>query len=305
MRFAWLFLGWVLLVSATAEAQGPEAAPPGDAPAVEPAPEAPPQAPTAEASPTEGDAPAADADVPPPPDAEPASEGPSSEEPSSEATPAATPADAPKVAVIVVGDPDDRLRALARRVDASLEPTLRRPFDPGLRAALRGEPGESDDGLEDARRERRRLGGAEATDAPLLSSLGRRAGALVVGVVRATTEGGVELVVLDVHHSAFYEGALALDDSIEPERVVSFLRRRARAAAHVESITPEAVAAAVTPDPAAEEPEEEEDEPDFFEQYWPYMVAALLLAGMITAIIATQATQQDSVPVLRFTPGGG
>ncbi len=208
----------------------------------------------------------------------------------------------PKVAVVVVGDPDDHLRALARRVDDALEPTLRRPFDPGLRGALRGEPGEPDDGLDTVRRDRRRLGAGEASDAPVLAALGQRAGALVVGVVRATAD-GAELVALDVHHAAFYQGALALDAELEPARIARFLARRARAAAHVEAIDPASAAAQTPPDPTPEP--EEEDEPDFFEQYWPYMVAAVLLGGMIAAIVATQATEQTTVPVLRFVPGGG
>lgn len=210
---------------------------------------------------------------------------------------------APKVAVVVVGDPDDHLRGLARRVDDALEPTLRRPFDPGLRAALRGEPGEAGDGLDEVRRDRRRLGGAEATDAPVLAALGQRAGALVVGVVRATAD-GAELVVLDVHHGAFYQGALPLEASTEPGRITRFLHRRARAAAHVEAIDPASVAAQSPPDETPEEPEED-DEPDFFEQYWPYMIAALLLGGMIAAIVAVQASEQPTQPVLRFVPGGG
>ncbi|MBX3273263.1 MAG: hypothetical protein KF729_23575 [Sandaracinaceae bacterium] len=251
------------------------------------------------------DAAPAEAEVPPAPAEEAPSEDRGGAEPAPvPAAPSATEEHAPKVAVVVVGDPDDRLRALARQVDAALEPTLRRPFDPGLRGALRGEPGEPDDGLSEVRRDRRRLSGEEAADAPALSRLGRRAGALVVAVLRARDE-GVELVVLDVRHGAFYRGALPLDASTEPARIVRFLERRARAATHVEGITPaDAAAASAAADPPAA-PAQERSEPDFFEQYWPFLVAGLLLAGMITAILVSQATQGEQVPVLRFVPGGG
>ena len=211
--------------------------------------------------------------------------------------------EAPKIAVAIVGDPDDQLRALARRIDDALEPTLRRPFDPGLRAALRGEAGQPDDGLREVRRDRRRLSGNEAHDAPLLSELGRRAGALVVAAVRAG-EDGPELVILDVRHAAFYEGALALGEMSAEGRVLAFIGRRARAAAHVQAIAPDAVAAAATPEPT-DAPEEGDEEDGFFEQFWPYLIAGVLLAGMIAAIAATSAADQPSQPVLRFVPGGG
>jgi hypothetical protein len=207
--------------------------------------------------------------------------------------------------VVLVGDPDPRMRDLARRVDRALAPALRRPFDPGLRAALRGEPGD-DDGLGEVRRERRRLGLGEAHDAPVLATLGRRAGAVAVAVVRAGDE-GPELVVLDVRAAQFFEGALPLSASVTPERLAGFVGRRARVsqrgAAGAAPVPPPeaAAAAAATPPPAEDEPEEE---PGFFEQYWPYMVAAVLLGGMIAAIAATSAADSPDQPVLRFVPGG-
>ena len=65
-----------------------------------------------------------------------------------------------------------------------------------------------------------------------------------------------------------------------------------------------AQAQAERPDPLAPTPEEEDGEPDFFEQYWPYFVAALLLGGMITAIAVTSSADAPDQPVLRFVPGG-
>ncbi|HJK89610.1 MAG TPA: hypothetical protein RMH26_02650, partial [Polyangiaceae bacterium LLY-WYZ-15_(1-7)] len=61
------------------------------------------------------------------------------------------------MAVVVTGDPDGLLQDAAQRLERALEGRVVLPSDPGLRAALRGEPGE-DDGLERVRRERRRLG---------------------------------------------------------------------------------------------------------------------------------------------------
>ena len=211
---------------------------------------------------------------------------------------------APKIAVVVTGDPDEALVAAARRVERAIEGRLRVPFDPGLRAALRGEPGEDDDGLEGVRRERRRLGLEEDRDASLLSRLGRRAGASAVVVVRAGAA-APEVLVLDVRNAAFFEGELALAADVPDARVARFVERRASVSARggelpgsaVPSPT-EAAAAATAPTP------EQPAQPDFFEQFWPYLVAGLLLVGMITAIVLTSTAPGSDQPVLRFVPGG-
>ncbi|MEC7523128.1 MAG: hypothetical protein VYE22_24835 [Myxococcota bacterium] len=207
--------------------------------------------------------------------------------------------------MILVGDPSPPLRALAARVDASLTAPLSRPFDPGLRRALRGEPGEDDDGLSEIRRERRRLGLGETHDAPILAQLGRRAGARAVAVVRLADD-GPELVVLDVRARAFYEGRLQLTEDVPERRVARFVGRRARVTTPAAPSPAEVAAesAEARPDPLAPSPEEEEGEPGFFEQYWPYFAAALLLGGMITAIAVTSAADAPDQPVLRFVPGG-
>jgi hypothetical protein len=229
-------------------------------------------------------------------------------------SPSEVDAQAPKLAVVVVGDPDPPLRAAALRVERAVVGRLRAPFDPGLRAALRGEPGEADDGLGEVRRERRRLGLDEARDAPVLAALGRRAGARVVAAVRSGNDGPV-LMVLDVEASAFYEGSIPLGASTPDARIARFLMRRARAsqrgprvpAPAEPSASAEELPAPTLP-PAAAEPLPEPEapparQPDFFEQFWPYLVAGALLAGMITAIALTSSGPNAiEQPALRFVP---
>ena len=182
---------------------------------------------------------------------------------------------------------------------------MRRPFDPGLRRALRGEPGERGDGLGEVRTERRRLGLGESRDAPILRAIGRRANAVAVAIVRAG-EDGPELVMFDVRHAAFFEGALPLSESTAPSRIGEFVFRRARAASRRRSggLATPFEAAASAQNEETSEPEEPAPEPDFFEQYWPYFVAGAALIGMIIAIAVTAATAVSTPPVLRFVPGG-
>ncbi len=221
------------------------------------------------------------------------------EQPPAEQAPPAS--ELPKIAVVVAGDPDDALRHAAVRVERAVGGYLRLPFDPSLRAALRGEPGTTEDGLDEVRRERQRLGLGETSDAPVLASLGRRAGAVAVGVVRSGAE-GPELVVLDVRNAAFFEGSIALAGAHD-ENIAEFASRRttvaARGAAIAEPVHAQAPSAATHVDA---EPEEEH-QPDFFEQFWPYFVAGALLLGMVIAIAVTSASDGSSQPVLRFVPG--
>ncbi|MFW5921458.1 MAG: hypothetical protein ACOCUS_06425, partial [Polyangiales bacterium] len=73
------------------------------------------------------------------------------------------------MAVVVSGDPDEALRRAAERVERVIDTSdaLIGPGDPGLRQALRGEPPpREEDGLERARRTRRRLGWGESRDLP-------------------------------------------------------------------------------------------------------------------------------------------
>ncbi len=209
--------------------------------------------------------------------------------------------DAPKLAIVVVGDADEALRAAAQRVESAVGTRLRAPFDPGLRGALRGEAGTADDGLEEVRRERRRLGLDEARDAQLIAALGRRAGASAVAVVRSSAN-APELLVLDVRNAAFFEGSLALEAELPDARIAQYVIRRARTAARGTASVPVVAPPRRSAPAAATEPT---PEPDFFEQFWPYMVAGLLLAGMITAVALTSTSSDGPTqPVLRFVPGG-
>ena len=125
-----------------------------------------------------------------------------------------------------------------------------------------------------------------------------------VAVVRVGDE-GPELVMFDVRAGAFFQGALALEPELPEARITRFVLRRARVSARGAPSPAEAAQAqAERPDPLAPTPEEENGEPDFFEQYWPYFVAALLLGGMITAIAVTSSADAPDQPVLRFVPGG-
>jgi hypothetical protein len=209
----------------------------------------------------------------------------------------------PKVAIVVAGDPDEAMREAALRVESAIAGVLRAPIDPILRGALRGEAGEDDDGLDGVRRERQRLGLDEASDAPVLSSLGRRANASAVVVVRPAGD-TPELVVFDVRNGAFFDGAIALDARAVESRIRAFVLRRANAAVRGAVPSPE-VAARESPPEREPAPEpEQEDEPDFFEQFWPYMLAGVLLAGMIVAIAVTSSSDGPDQPVLHFEPGG-
>lgn len=231
---------------------------------------------------------------------------------------------APKVAVVVVGDADARLRAAAVRVeDAVVGGGLRVAEDVGLRGALRGEPAPTeDDGLASVRRARRALGLSEAEDAPNLARLGRMAGAALVVVVRADAHGGLEAVALQVAASQFYEGALDAEQTA-PERLARVLGRRARHAAQATSaVTATGAAAAhassaaaphgpassarATPAPgAATSPDAPPAERSFLAKSWPYLVAGALLAGCVTYVVIDQTSGNEpaQTPVLRFSPG--
>ncbi len=84
-------------------------------------------------------------------------------EPPVEAPPA--PERTPRVAVVVAGDPDPETVTAAEAVEIALaeETRVTLPSDAALRGALRGE-GETGDGLDEVRAERRRLGLGEARD---------------------------------------------------------------------------------------------------------------------------------------------
>lgn len=221
------------------------------------------------------------------------------------------------VAVVVAGDPGPELRSQAEAVRDAVRarPELHGPADPGLARALAGEaPAQGDDGLEQARAERRRLGWNEARDVPVLARIGRMTGADLVLVVRRGAT-GAELVAFDVAAGAFYEGALVLPAT--PEALGDFALDRARAAATrppgaeapakaaPAAAKPRAApAAALAPD---EEPKDEastEPEKRWIAKNWPYLVAGALLAGTVTFFVVRSKRDQTPEPVLRFELGG-
>lgn len=222
----------------------------------------------------------------------------------------------PKVALVLSGDPDDGAVAALEGLTALLEDgaVVRLPSDPALRRALAGRG--TDDGLDEVRAERRRLGLSERRDIPVLTRLGRLAAAVAVVVVRAAGD-GYEAVVLDVGRGAFFDGALSLPASSEDAQ--AFLGRRARAAIRAVDAPPAAestpsiseaeeasvaasLAAATEADGAAPTPP---GDPVllWFEQNWAYLAAGVLLAGGI-AFVAVVATDPGAPqPMLRFVPG--
>ncbi len=139
---------------------------------------------------------------------------------------------APKVVVVVSGDPDPALRDAAATLERELRSSAQvvLPADAGLRGALRGVPAPAeDDGLDRARVERRRLGWSEARDAPVLAGIAERTGAVAVVIVRRH-QGTLEAVVFDGRAGAFFDGALALP-AADAGAEGRFVAARARAAA--------------------------------------------------------------------------
>jgi hypothetical protein len=265
------------------------------------------------------------------------------ETPSEDAEDAEGAEDAPrdvKVAVVSVGDPDDALRTRTRSVEDALaaEGSLVLPGDPGIRGALRGEPGSEDDGLDRVRSERRRLGLDDDEDALVLARLGRLTGSVAVVAVRREGD-GLALSVLDVSEHRFYDGDLALDGAA-PDAIVAYVTRRARAsarraAAPLATRHESAEEASARERAGAERPRERErhdgsesagghgaeardargrdrrEPPEkknevlaFFEEAWPYFAAGILLAGLVVWVALKDDTPEAAVPVLRFVPGG-
>ncbi len=245
-----------------------------------------------------------------------------SESPAPNAEPAAG-----KIAVVVAGDPDEALRATAAAIDDALaEEGLQRPSDPGLRAALRGEPSTVEDGLERVRRERRGLGFGE-DDRPILARLGGMAGADAVVVV-SRQDGTMRAEVFDVHAERFYRDRL---DAEPVEAVVAFTARAARAA---HRRAQRDAGASTAPEEATEEPEaaeastavptaeetanaavdasdddaEEDDEPspvrEWFRKNWAFILAGALLVGVVTGFVIRSRRDDPGIDaVILFRPG--
>lgn len=221
-----------------------------------------------------------------------------------EATPAPAPR-APRVAIVIVGDTDPDIVAAAEAAEAALaelpEGTrLIMPSDAALRGALRGQ-GESTDGLDEVRAERRRLGLGEARDVLVLTILGERAGADLVLVVRRH-HGAIEATSFDVARRSFYDGEVDLD-ALDRDALRQFTVRRATRAARPVAEGERAAVPDVAPVVTA--PVEPAHQPDWFEQNWPFFAAGALLVGAIVFIVFATMDNAEAPPVLRFEAGGG
>lgn len=216
---------------------------------------------------------------------------------------------APKVAVVVAGDPDPGLRAAARRAEDALAQSDRIALasDARLRDALRGEPGADDDGLAGARAERRALGLGDARDRPHLATLATLAGAVAVAVVRARPDGQSELVVADVGRGALFEGELELSGA-SPEAIARFVGARARAAARasVAAVARPPRPGARTAGPAgATAGAAPSDDRTWLERNWALLAAGAGLVALVVVVLLTRGGGTDTTPgpVLRFVPG--
>jgi hypothetical protein len=239
-----------------------------------------------------------------------AAESASAEPATAEPEPASARADAPsdvsiRVAVVLVGDPNDAARAAAASIEDAVRGIFTIPSDAALRASLVGAAG--DDLIAPVVRDRRALGASERDDLPLLGALGDRADVALLLVVRSRA-GRRELVGFDVRHRGFFEGAVDLDPRPEPGRVVRFVRSRGRAALSAfagpeRSATPPARTAAgnLGLRDAAREPREE---PEWIEANWPFLLAGALLAGAAAFVVVYTTSDSTPAPMLRFRPGG-
>lgn len=220
----------------------------------------------------------------------------------------ATPTRAPRVATVLVGDPEPVRRARAAELDARLGGVgLRRLDDPAMRAALLGDVRE-DDGLERLHAARRRLL-FEDDPAEALRDLGARLRVDALVVVRAADP--IRIAVFDLAAGAFYEDEPTLDDL---DAAAAFVRRAARAAARRASAPQasapspaEAAAAssgAATGTPAATAADTRRPARRWLRSNWAFLVAGALLVGVVTGFIVRGRRQDDDPPpILRFRPG--
>ena len=212
------------------------------------------------------------------------------------------PSPAPKIAVVVAGDADETLRNTAAFIETeAVSAGLRAPGDPRLRAALRGERGTADDGLEGLRAIRRGLGLDPRKDLGSYKRMGTIAGADALIVVRR--EGATLIEVFDVSAAQFYEGVLRFGESTSAQRV-TFIQSRAKQAQLRWSEPPPPAPSASTKVNAPEEPADESRAKRRMKKAWPYLVVGVLLAGAVTYLIINRSqTNEPPPPLLRFRPG--
>jgi len=205
----------------------------------------------------------------------------------------------PKIAVVVAGDPDDSLRATASQIEQECAGAgLRTPADSTLRAALRGEVGSEDDGLEGLRSIRRSLGVDPRKDLGSYKRLATIAGADALVVLRR--EGTIKLEVFDASASQFYEGLLEVDDTT-PEERTHYIVRRAKTAQQRWQEDPNAAGAQID---ATAKATDETEKKRWIKKAWPYfIVGALLAAGVTYLIVDGRRTNEPGPPLLRFRPG--
>lgn len=213
-----------------------------------------------------------------------------------------------KVAVVVSGDPDPALAEAASKVREALggTPELLLPVDSALTAALGGAPApEADDGLDEVRALRRRLGISAGSDIEALVRLARLSGAVAVVVVRRDPEPKLE--VFDVGRRGYFSGALSVGGA-EDGAIPRFVTSRAKAA---EAHAGEAGAArprearAAAPEAAADRGPAEAGPSErrrFLRRVIAYGAAGALLLGLGVFLIVDR-TQEDPAPIIRIRPG--
>jgi len=222
-------------------------------------------------------------------------------------------AQGPRVAIVVSGDPSQAATDAVGRLEASLASTaeLTLPSDEATRTALRGaprDPGAPDDGLDELRGLRRRLGITADGDRDVLDTVGARLELAVVVVVHGATQPTAK--VYDVAEHRFFTGEAALDaSSLDSAR--QFVVARATAAerrrlAPAPEATADAAAgqtspaSAATPTTAAPT----RGRRPFMRRNWPFFVAGALLVGATTYFIVQRNQTDTSPPVIHIRPGG-
>jgi len=203
----------------------------------------------------------------------------------------------PKIVIVVAGDPDAALRAEAERIEALLRPNsnLTLPEDALLRAALRGEEGEADDGLERLRRDRRGL--LEGDGHALLARIGHVAGAAAVVVV-SRSHGGFTLAVFDTGRTEYFEGEPVTTEG--DQTISAFILSRARAAQRHSrddgtASVPTGMGAGAEREPSPS------DNASWFEDNWMFLAGGAALALIVTLVaLSSGSTDETGPPVLRF-----
>lgn len=229
-------------------------------------------------------------------------------------------ADAPRAAVVVVGDPAEATVAAATGLSAALSASseLALPSDAAMRSALLGSAApEVEDGLAPVRAIRRQLGWSDDGDREALATIGRQLELAAIVLVRG---GEIPIArVYDVGAARYFAGEAPVDAaSIETSAHFVVARVRAAEQRRHELPTPEATAAASTDptshstastsSPLASGPATAATEAprrrSWIARNWPYLLAGALVAGTTTFFIAQRDTSAGAAPVIHVRPGG-